>query len=151
MLIDPFLEGCLPFTIPYLSLQITEDFSWAIDNFAALEKTCMTNVYKNLSFYKNSTDGNLELSTEILASLCPNDCSDHGTCVNSTCNCDQDYTSKDCSISLKDRPVVFGIKKFGLCDVRIRPCRNVRIYGFPFLDSENLTCHIREYKVSWEA
>ena len=113
-----------------------------------METSCKKNIYKNITYYKNSTaDGELELDTEILEYLCPNDCSDHGNCSNATCICDEDYTAPDCSVSLKDSPLVFGIRKDGLCDVRRRPCRNVGIYGFPLLDSENLTCHVQEYKV----
>jgi hypothetical protein len=112
-----------------------------------MQETCKKNIYKNTSFYQNSTDGELKLDTEFIASLCPNDCSDHGNCSNATCTCDEFYTAADCSISLKDRPFVSGIRKDGICDVRRRPCRNVGIYGFPFLDSENLTCHVQEYKV----
>ena len=112
-----------------------------------MQETCKKSIFKNSSFYKNSTDGELKLNTEFIAELCPNDCSNHGNCSNSTCTCDEFYTAADCSISLKDRPYVSGIRKDGLCDVRRRPCRNVGIYGFPFLDSKNLTCHVQEFKV----
>ena len=128
----------------------TDDPSWAAGNFAALQTSCVANIFNNISSFKNTSDGSIELETDVLASLCPNDCSDHGNCSNSTCTCDEDYTAADCSISLKDStsPIVFDIRKSGLCDRRRRPCRNVGIFGFPLLDSENLTCHIQEHKVS---
>ena len=112
-----------------------------------MDEICKTNVYKNITYYKNSTDGKLSLQTTVLDSLCPNDCSDHGNCSNSTCTCFEDYTGADCAVSLNDSPIVYGIRKSGLCDVRRRPCENVGIYAFPLLDSENLTCHVQEYKV----
>jgi hypothetical protein len=112
-----------------------------------METSCTVAIYTNASSYKNTTDGSIELNTDVLLSLCPNDCSDHGNCSNATCICDEDYTAADCSIYLKGSPILFDIRKFGLCDRRRRPCRNVGIFGFPLLDSENLTCHIQEYKV----
>ena len=118
-------------------------------NFGAMGDICKKNVYKNISYYKTNTDGTLKLETDVLASLCPNDCSARGNCSNSTCICFEDYTSPDCSISLKDGPILYGIRKSGLCDVRRRPCRNVGIYAFPLLDSESLTCHVQEVKVHY--
>ena len=126
----------------------TEDFSWAAGNLAALQTSCVANIFNNISSYKNTTDGSIELETDVLTSLCPNDCSDNGNCTNSTCTCHEDYTAADCSISLKASPTVFDIRKSGLCDRRRRPCRNVGIFAFPLLDSENLTCHVKEFKVS---
>ena len=110
--------------------------------------TCEISVYKNLSYYKNSSNGELIPPKEMLASICPNDCSNHGNCSNSTCICDEDYTAKDCAISLKGIPNLFNIKKSGLCDVRRRLCQNVVVYGNGFLDSKSLTCHIVEQKVT---
>jgi hypothetical protein len=112
-----------------------------------LQETCKKIIYKNVSFYQSSTDGELTIDRALIASLCPDDCSGNGNCSNATCTCDEFYTAADCSVSLKDRPFVSGIRKDGLCDVRRRPCENVGIYGFPFLNSENLTCHVQEYKV----
>ena len=36
----------------------------------------------------------------------------------------------------------------GLCDRRRRPCRKVTVLGPGFLNSTNMTCHVREFKVS---
>jgi hypothetical protein len=121
-----------------------------VANFGAMHEICKMNVYKNITYYKNNTDGSLKLDTTVLDSLCPNDCSDRGNCSNSTCTCFEDYTAADCSISLKDSPILYDIRKSGLCDVRRRPCRNVGIYGYPLLDSENLTCHVQEFKVRYQ-
>ncbi|XP_028406132.1 von Willebrand factor D and EGF domain-containing protein-like isoform X2 [Dendronephthya gigantea] len=139
--VDGLVQQCIT------DIQATEDFSWAAGNFAALETSCIANIFNNISSFKNTTDGSIELDTDILTSLCPNDCSDKGDCVNSTCICHKDYTAADCSISLKDSPLVFDIRKSGLCDRRRRPCRTVGVFGFPLLDSEKLTCHVQEYKV----
>ena len=35
----------------------------------------------------------------------------------------------------------------GLCDRRTRPCRKVKVLGTGFIPSENLTCHVEEFKV----
>lgn len=35
----------------------------------------------------------------------------------------------------------------GLCDRRNRPCKKVTVFGTDFLNSTNLTCHVKELKV----
>ena len=41
---------------------------------------------------------------EISELLCPNDCAFNGKCINGSCVCNKDYTAKDCSISVYQRP-----------------------------------------------
>ena len=41
--------------------------------------------------------------TTLTSSVCPNQCSFKGTCVDGTCVCEDDYTSEDCSL-LKGNP-----------------------------------------------
>ena len=115
-----------------------------------MQESCKKSIFKNISSYQNTSDGELKFNTNLIASLCPNDCSGQGNCSNSTCTCYEDYTAADCSVSLKDRPFLTGIRKDGLCDIRVRPCRNVGIFGYPFLNSADLTCHVQEYKVNLE-
>lgn len=35
----------------------------------------------------------------------------------------------------------------GLCDKRKRPCKQVTVLGTGFLNSKNMTCHVKEFKV----
>ncbi len=35
----------------------------------------------------------------------------------------------------------------GLCDRRQRPCKKVTVLGTDFLNSTNMTCHVKEFKV----
>ena len=39
------------------------------------------------------------------------------------------------------------IQSNGLCDRRTRPCEKTTIQGRDFLNSTNITCHIREIEV----
>ncbi len=36
-----------------------------------------------------------------------------------------------------------------MCDKRQRPCRKVTVMGNGFLNSTNITCHVKEFKVSF--
>ena len=60
----------------------------------------------------SSGDGAVELSVsslveEIAESLCPNDCSSNGRCVNGSCVCNKDFTADDCSAYINQIPTVW--------------------------------------------
>ena len=67
----------------------------------------------NLSRASNSSgDGAVEsfvssLVGEIAGSLCPNDCSSNGRCVNGSCVCNKDFTANDCSAYIYEIPTIF--------------------------------------------
>eukprot|EP00111_Clytia_hemisphaerica_P003538 TCONS_00010109-protein len=63
----------------------------------------------------------------LVENLCPNDCSGQGACVNSTCICNANFTSTDCSMEKGLPPTVRGISNGGLCDIRKRDCLRARI------------------------
>ena len=42
---------------------------------------------------------------------------------------------------------IFRVIDGGLCDVRRRPCKKTNIFGQGFIDSDNITCHVTEFKV----
>lgn len=41
----------------------------------------------------------------------------------------------------------FRLLDEGLCNIRVRPCLRTIVFGQYFLSSENLTCHVKEFKV----
>ena len=41
---------------------------------------------------------------EVVEHLCPNDCAFNGRCVNGACVCKKDYTAKDCSVWVYEKP-----------------------------------------------
>ena len=67
----------------------------------------------NLSRAANSSgDSAVESSVsslveEIAESLCLNDCSSNGRCVNGSCVCNKDFTADDCSAYIYERPTIF--------------------------------------------
>ena len=67
---------------------------------------------RNLSLLANGSGedfgstGPVSLVQEITESLCPNDCSFNGKCVNGSCVCNKDYTAEDCSASIYIIPTI---------------------------------------------
>ena len=59
----------------------------------------------------SSGDGAVESSAsslveEITESLCSNDCSSNGRCVNGSCICNKDFTANDCSAYIFEVPTI---------------------------------------------
>ena len=42
---------------------------------------------------------------------------------------------------------IHSLQGNGLCDRRQRPCRKVTVMGTDFVNSTNMTCHIKKFKV----
>ena len=61
---------------------------------------------RNESSEDSGTSGSSVLVEEITESLCPNDCSFNGKCVNGSCVCNKDYTADDCSASIYMIPTI---------------------------------------------
>ena len=64
------------------------------------------------------------------------------------CECNRNTTGKDCSIPVDQSPHITSLPNEGLCDVTVRNCSIIIVYGEYFYDSKELTCHIEEVDVS---
>ena len=64
------------------------------------------------------------------------------------CTCFEGYSAADCSIELNSPPTIVGTARDGICDLSVRECAAVAIYGRNFLDSSNITCKIGVDKVT---
>ncbi|XP_015775662.1 PREDICTED: von Willebrand factor D and EGF domain-containing protein-like [Acropora digitifera] len=137
-------------------IEYTGDFSFAIGAVSMLMNECEDVVIENITV--NSNETNVTKPTipsaleKVVQLLCPNDCTFNGKCVNRSCICKKDYTAADCSISIYQRPTITRIQSNGLCDRRKRPCEKITVQGRDFLNSTNITCHIREIEIvnsSW--
>ena len=67
--------------------------------------------------------------------------------VPGTCDCDEGYGAKDCSMDLNKPPFVYGVNidDGGLCDRR--HCQRAVVEGFGFLDMETLKCSLSIFQV----
>lgn len=65
-----------------------------------------------------------------------------------TCICHEEYGAADCSIYLRDPPIVNGINldSGGLCDKL--HCSKAIVEGDLFLDRKTLTCKMQQFVVS---
>ncbi|XP_068703048.1 von Willebrand factor D and EGF domain-containing protein-like isoform X2 [Montipora foliosa] len=135
-------------------IEYTGDHSFAIGAVAILMNSCTDVIIKRMANKtSNVTKPTIPPTLQEVADLlCPNDCTFNGKCVNGSCVCNKDYTAKDCSISIYQRPSIARIQGKGLCDRRKRPCKKAAVQGRDFLDSPNMTCHIEEIEIvnsSW--
>lgn len=66
-----------------------------------------------------------------------------------TCICNEDYGAADCSINLRDPPVVNGVNldSGGLCDKL--HCSEAVVEGDLFLDRTTLTCKMQRFNVKY--
>ncbi|XP_052274252.1 von Willebrand factor D and EGF domain-containing protein-like isoform X4 [Dreissena polymorpha] len=81
---------------------------------------------------------------------CPNDCDNHGQCMNGKCRCDNGYIGDDCSVDSNAAPIIVGIPDRGLCDIKERPCKQTAVIGRNFVESAKLSCRLTPIQVAFE-
>ncbi|KAL3846696.1 hypothetical protein ACJMK2_017664 [Sinanodonta woodiana] len=85
---------------------------------------------------RNSTfrEENPQVVESFRAVACINNCNNHGNCVNGSCICHEQYIEEDCSVSLRDYPVVEDTYAGGLCQRNMEVCcGEIPIYGSRFV------------------
>ncbi|KAL3846771.1 hypothetical protein ACJMK2_017730 [Sinanodonta woodiana] len=75
-----------------------------------------------------------EVVESFRAMACINNCNNHGNCTNGSCICHEHYIEEDCSVSLRDYPVVEDTYAGGLCQRNMEVCcGEIPIYGSRFV------------------
>ncbi|KAI8498260.1 hypothetical protein Bbelb_242040 [Branchiostoma belcheri] len=128
-------------------IKFTEDLGIAAAHVDTVKAACTEVAYQNVSLYEVDDDGVLVPPMAVRENLCPADCSQQGDCVNGTCVCFEPYTSADCSLVKGSPPTVGFIPNHGLCDIRRRPCRKTSVIADGLVETENLTCRVRDVKI----
>ncbi|XP_078573393.1 von Willebrand factor D and EGF domain-containing protein-like [Branchiostoma floridae x Branchiostoma japonicum] len=137
------IEDCI------LDVQIIGDFSIAQASVNDMRERCVRKVFENVTLYDVQDDGQRVPPMVLKAALCPDeDCSGNGLCVDGVCECDEGYTSVDCSLREDSPPAVTSVQNGGLCDIRLRPCRKVLIEADGIAESANLTCRVKQVQIS---
>ncbi|CAH1779197.1 unnamed protein product [Owenia fusiformis] len=137
-----YIQGCIE------DIMITNSTDWIDGTIESLRAEVLMVVGKNISLWNTNKKGDpVEPPTELVKQLCPRNCSDHGNCVNGTCECDSEHTGADCALERSTPPTLLFVPEKGLCDVRLRPCRATPIMGENFVDAANLTCYVRQLQI----
>ena len=103
--------------------------------------------------------GDLESRNHLKQMACRSYCSEHGSCQSGKCRCEMGYTGNDCSIDTNSPPHVYRIiqndkkqpmsRLGGLCDLKIQPCKKIRLLVTNILDTEDLACITYPSNVSY--
>lgn len=140
------IENCI------FDIMATGDTAWAESALEDIKSCCAKEIQQNISTWEVNESETGEIvyvvPPEIEESLCINDCSGNGECVEGECVCDEGFISTDCSVDGTAPPDVYLIPHSGLCDVRSRPCEVTSVIGDRFVGTPELSCHIRTGEVS---
>ena len=63
------------------------------------------------------------------------------------CVCDPGYFDDDCSVDKNIAPTMFGIPDRGKCDLSQRECKMTAVKGGTFVDTKDLYCRLKPFKV----
>ena len=143
---DPFVWSWQIVYLYFVFLQVSGKLNLAKSALSGLENACKTKLLQDPKTYKTNKKGKKVPNTAVLGSICPNNCNGKGRCVKGKCRCFKDYTTSDCSVSLRKAPKVVGLQAKGVCDLRKRPCKFASVYGSGFV-GKHLKCHIQKAKV----
>ncbi|CAH1779196.1 unnamed protein product, partial [Owenia fusiformis] len=140
--LESYIRGCV------LDIMLTDGTEWLEDTLESLRTEVASVVERNISMWDINDEGDpVGPPSEFTNQLCPRNCSDHGNCVNGTCECDAEHTGADCALERSTPPTLLFVPERGLCDVRLRPCRATPIMGENFVDASNLTCYVRQLQI----
>ncbi|CAB3381945.1 Hypothetical predicted protein [Cloeon dipterum] len=127
-------------------IHTTNDSSWAAVALNNLKYDCKTEIYRNLSLWEETHDGKIVPPSDLLSSLCINNCSGTGECKNGVCMCKGGYVGSDCSINQNLPPVITGLT-MNPCDVQETSCKYVIVSGPKFAENNDLRCGIEVFVV----
>ncbi|CAC5390509.1 unnamed protein product [Mytilus coruscus] len=134
----PFINGCIK------DIKSTGGDSWlkvTIKNFASL---CLQESKRleilTVTNSTNSTGADKPIASIIRESICPEDCSNNGLCIDEECQCNDGYYGESCSLTTSQAPTIIKNAFEDLCDSSKKPCRTFIIPGSDFIGGASLTC-----------
>uniref|UniRef100_A0A8W8J035 EGF-like domain-containing protein n=1 Tax=Magallana gigas TaxID=29159 RepID=A0A8W8J035_MAGGI len=85
---------------------MTNSTIWAGGSREALRTTCMKKIPHNTKLKAVTEEGKPSIAEQVKMMTCTNECSGHGICINGTCECDENFGAKDCSMDLNKPSLV---------------------------------------------
>nr|XP_022290011.1 von Willebrand factor D and EGF domain-containing protein-like [Crassostrea virginica] len=80
--------------------------------------------------------------TTLIMDLCPNNCSNRGSCSTGNCTCDSGYGGSDCSFDVTSPPTITRLSGNGVCDKSTEICDDITLYGQYFVENMGTTCYV---------
>ncbi|XP_078310491.1 von Willebrand factor D and EGF domain-containing protein-like isoform X2 [Crassostrea virginica] len=121
---------------------------WKEDHLGGIQQNCYEEVLKDTAQWTQDANAAPSLPATITSTLCSQDCSNQGQCVDGICECNTGYGGADCSISVVTAPVILQEDSNVACDTLNNNCTHAVIRGDRFLNSSTLTCHMTEIQVN---
>ncbi|XP_069129089.1 von Willebrand factor D and EGF domain-containing protein-like [Argopecten irradians] len=111
-----------------------------------LQTACISEAERLENLTNERTDRGVTILEDLLSISCLNNCSNVGTCVNGTCECEAGYDGIDCSESGDIPPYLPQNRNIGMCDLSINVCSKLVVSGENFAAAE-LMCKAQRFKL----
>ncbi|XP_055959442.1 uncharacterized protein LOC130010437 [Patella vulgata] len=135
------LDNCV------LDIKLLGDTSFAQVAVETVKTSCFHEVSYDTRFQQSTTNQS-SIFDQIKEVACPTECSQHGSCNQGVCTCDEGYGSLDCSVWLNTPPTIhFGSNSIE-CNSTNDPCNEVHLFGGEFVKSETLVCKFKIYSTN---
>ncbi|XP_057305119.1 uncharacterized protein LOC130642063 [Hydractinia symbiolongicarpus] len=120
-------------------VQISDSYDYIQSIIDSMTSSCTETILKGVNkYWVRNNNGTLIPPATVGNSICPNDCSEKGQCINSTCFCSFGFEGEDCSIERNKPPsVVAGVE---VCDGRTKSCLTVSVVGSNIRTSSPVFC-----------
>ncbi|GFN75653.1 von Willebrand factor d and egf domain-containing protein, partial [Plakobranchus ocellatus] len=124
----------------------TDSYSFSSAAIQSFQETCQQQAISNPAYWVNSTNGELVLDP-VVDSICPADCSGQGSCSNSECTCNSQYTGSDCSVLKVTNPVIETSSSGSICASDLVSICNATTVRGDFL-FEGASCQLTPIEVN---
>ncbi|XP_055959217.1 von Willebrand factor D and EGF domain-containing protein [Patella vulgata] len=137
------LQGALDNCI--LDIKLAGDTSFSLVAMETITASCFNEVSYDTRF-QQSTPNQTSIFDQIKEVACPAECSQHGTCNQGICTCEDGFGSLDCSMSLNIPPLLDHVTNDGYCDSINSNCLEISAFGGDFVDTDSIRCKIRTFQ-----
>uniref|UniRef100_A0A2C9L6R6 VWFD domain-containing protein n=1 Tax=Biomphalaria glabrata TaxID=6526 RepID=A0A2C9L6R6_BIOGL len=121
---------------------LTGEVLWSLVAVENIKQKCEIAVTIDVDLWTLDGDGIPKLPT-VVDTLCPDDCSNSGSCILGLCQCNVSYAGDNCAVNLNEAPMLYSIEK-PLCDSYLKDCSSVVIYGEGFVNITSFSCLVKE-------
>jgi len=136
------LQGCIE------DVKFTDTLAGAGTYRAMMESVCTTFLFVEWNVTSAEQAESIPAVKSVTDNMCPNACTERGTCSDGVCSCSAGYVGPDCGIESNTPAVLLSLYRGGLCNLQDRECAHTNTIVSNVYDSPQLTCKYTRFHLT---